>query len=777
MTDLLPFARKLNGWGAAVTAIRAGTKRPAHKWERWQAQPQTEAEMKGLPWQSAAALGIVNGSGGFRVFDIDAAKDAAGRPIAPVPEAVVVELLRALGLPDDYQWSYVSGSGAGFGVVVRCAEPLPDGWPPATGVYLGDPRDGRPFGRLELRWSRGQTVIDGAHPTGPGYRWRWRDRPFVPPALLPAARVVAAFAALATGPTGKEAGASWGSGAGAKKSRTAPPRAGYGAAALADAIRRVSTAANGDRNNTLFRQTAGLAELVNGGAAARAEVERAMTAAALAAGLTPQETAATIRSAFDHVGQKARAPRPSPVDHRATGVATADGDKAAPPARPRLDDIGNAERFVARHGDAARFDHTAGRWLVWAGTHWRRDDDGAVYRLAKETARGIYDEAAAAAAAGNDDEAAALGKWARASAVEGRLNALLNLARSDPAVAVTHERLNRGELLLNVQNGTLDLRDGALRPHDRADLFTYALPVAYDPAAGCPTWHAFIARITGGDDDMAAYLARAVGYTLSGSTAAQCLFFLHGRGANGKSTFIETVMALMGELATKVRSQVLMLSDRDRVPNEIAALAGRRLVVSSELADGGRLDEGVVKDLTGGDTISARFLYGEIFQFRPAFKLWLYGNHKPAISGTDDGIWRRVQLIPFDVQIPEAERDGGLPARLRAELPGVLAWAVRGGHDYAAGGLRPPSRVAGATADYRVESDVFGQFLSERCRVEPAAAAEAGRLYAAYSEWATGNGLRVVSKVRFGKWLGERGFARERLNKGHINYLGIALPD
>ena len=749
------FARQLHGWGASVTAIKLGTKRPAHKWQQWQAERQTRAELDALPWHAAAAVGVVNGSGDFRVFDIDAVKDGDGAPVGPVPESVVIELLIALGLPDDYQWSYRSGSGAGWGVVIRCAEALPDGLPAGAGVIIGAPADGRNFGQLELRWSSGQTVIDGAHPTGPGYQWRLGQRPFVPPALLTAVQVSAAFTTIAELappaqiPTPTPAPSPNGHAAGVTSATEK-----YAAAALADAIRQVATATPGDRNKALFRQTAALAELVNGGALARPDVERAMTGAALGAGLTAGEAAATVASAFTHVGTTARTPAPSANGHGAT--AGASGQPA------RLDDTANAERFVTQHGNDVRYDHSGRQWYIWTGTHWRRDDDGGIQRLAKMTARAIYEEAAAAAKAGLDGAAAELSKWARHSAAEPRRNAMLNLARAEKPIAVTHDCFNRHDLLVNVQNGTIDLATGQQYPHDRGDLLTYVLPVDYDPAAVCPTWIHFLWRITNDDDDLVSFLARAVAYTLTGQTAEQCLFFLYGRGANGKSTFIETVMTLMGDLGHKARAQILMQDEHGRVPNEVAALAGKRLVVASELADGGRLNEGLIKDLTGGDTMSARFLYGEPFTFKPTFKLWLYGNHKPPIHGTDDGIWRRVRLIPFEVQIPEGERDTTLPAKLRAELPGILSWALRGWQDYQQDGLPTPAAVRAATASYRSESDVLGKFLDDRCDLADGMTAEAGKLYTAYTEWATENGVRAQSNVRFAKALTERGFTKEK---------------
>lgn len=440
-----------------------------------------------------------------------------------------------------------------------------------------------------------------------------------------------------------------------------------------------------------------------------------------------------------------------------------------------LEDTGNAERFAARYRDNVRYDHQAGKWLVWAGSHWQPDTDGAAQRLAKNTARAIYDEAATAAGKGDDDGAAAIGKWAKISSGEARRNAMLNLARSERPLAITHDQLNRDNNLLNCQNGTLNLATGKLYPHDRGDLLTYVLPVEYDPAAPAPTWDAFIDRITGGDRELAAFLARAVGYTLGGDAGEQCLFFLYGFGANGKSTFIEIVMALLGDLGHKARAQVLMASERDRIPNEIAALAGKRLVVSSELSDGARLNEGLIKDLTGGDSMSARFLHQEAFTFRPAFRLWIYGNHKPVIAGTDDGIWRRIRLIPFSVQIPENERDPGLPGKLRAELAGVLAWAVRGRQDYQRQGLNPPQVVTDATKEYRGDSDTLGLFIDDRCITGPHFTATAGDLYATYTTWAEANGLRAVSNVRFGRSLAERGLIKDRDGVGRWYYRGIGI--
>lgn len=444
---------------------------------------------------------------------------------------------------------------------------------------------------------------------------------------------------------------------------------------------------------------------------------------------------------------------------RATALALAIAAKNRGGESPHNDDTGNAERFVAQHGENVRYVHTWGRWLLWAGTHWMADDTGRVHQLAKQTARQIYGEAAAAAAAGNDAGANTLAKWARASGSASRRAAMLTLAQSEPPIAITHENMDQNPLLVACANGTIDLATGDLRPSNRADLITRALPVPYDPAATCPMWHEFLKRIMP-DAVMRDFLQRAVGVTISGQPL-QALVFLYGNGANGKSTFMETLLALFGDYATKTRAETLLTNERGgNVPNDVAALVGKRLVVASELSEGRRLNEALVKDLTGGDTISARFLRQEFFNFRPQFKLWMYGNHKPVITGTDDGIWRRILLVPFAVQIPQAEQDRGLPDRLRAELPGILAWAVAGWQQYQTAGLNPPTAVSSATDGYRSESDVLGQFLAE-CTIQgDGLRAAGGDLYNCYKTWTEENGLGTLSNPKFARQLMDRGFSK-----------------
>jgi putative DNA primase/helicase len=272
---------------------------------------------------------------------------------------------------------------------------------------------------------------------------------------------------------------------------------------------------------------------------------------------------------------------------------------------------------------------------------------------------------------------------------------------------------------------------------------------------------------------------RAVGYSLSGSTAEQCLFFLYGTGKNGKSTFLEIVRALAGEYATQADFTTFLEKRNDSGPrNDIARLFGARVVTSSEVGENKKLNEPLVKSLTGGDTIAARRLYSEAFEFEPTFKLWLAANHKPRIAGTDLGIWRRVRLVPFTVEIPEAEQDQNLKEALKTELPGILAWAVAGCRLWQLHGLGLPDEVRAATEAYRSEQDTLGNFLEEYCEVGAGYTALVGQLYDAYKEWCRDGEQKPSSKIVFGRMLGERGFLAKEMGTGNnklVHRLGLRL--
>ena len=431
------------------------------------------------------------------------------------------------------------------------------------------------------------------------------------------------------------------------------------------------------------------------------------------------------------------------------------GSSGAPP-RFNTTDLGNSERFVADHGQDLRYCYPWGRWLMWTGARWERDDAGKVHRLAKETVRGIYREASEAQ---DEGRRKALAQHATRSEAESKVRAMLELAKSE--LPVTPDELDANPWLLNAENGTIDLRSGELREHRREDLITKITPVEYRPDAPAPAWDAFLERVLPGEE-LRGFVQRAAGYSATGDTSEQCLFINHGTGANGKSTFQEAISAALGDYSMRAPTEMLLAKRAGGIPNDIARLKGARFVAASETEEGRRLAESLVKDLTGQDTITARFMRGEFFDFKPTHKLWLSTNHKPEIRGTDNAIWRRIRLIPWSVTIPPAEQDKKLPVTLRRELPGILAWIVRGCLEWRRKGLQAPDEVRRATVEYRAEMDVLAGFVSECCEEGADFWDYSKDLYDKYKLWCEDNGERTESKRRFGERLRERGYGKDK---------------
>ena len=437
-----------------------------------------------------------------------------------------------------------------------------------------------------------------------------------------------------------------------------------------------------------------------------------------------------------------------------------------------LTDLGNARRLVHRHGRNLRYCWLWRKWLVWDGMRWVKDDTGEVYRLAKETVSSIYQEAAAAP---NDEARKELGKHATRSEAGARIKEMVDLARSD--VPVMPDELDASPDLLNTESGTIDLRTGELREHRREDLITKIAPTTYRPDAAAPTWEAFLERVLP-SEDLRAFVQRAVGYSATGDTSEQCMFINHGGGANGKSTFQEAIAAALGDYAMRAPTEMLLAKRSDGVPNDVARLKGARFVSASETEEGRRLAESRIKDLTGQDTITARFMKAEWFDFAPTHKLWLSTNHKPEIRGTDAAIWRRIRLVPWAVTIPPAEQDKKLPIALRHELAGILAWVVRGCLQWRREGLQAPDEVRQATGEYRAEMDVLAGFLVECCELDTGHWEYAKDLYECYKRWCDENGERPEPQRKFGGRLGERGFQRDRGgSRGAGIWRGVRLTE
>jgi putative DNA primase/helicase len=443
---------------------------------------------------------------------------------------------------------------------------------------------------------------------------------------------------------------------------------------------------------------------------------------------------------------------------------------SASPDKPHLTDIGNAQRFVLAHGSKLRYCYRFGCWYIWTGRRWEEDERGLVERLGKQTVLGWY---ALAANIGDDAKRKAVVDHARKSEAAGKIEAMLRLARSEDGIPVLPDEFDRDPWLLNCLNGTLDLRTGELHRHDPAQLLTKIVPISYDPAATCPTWEAFLEQVLP-DPAVRLFLQRACGYAATGNTTEQALFFPFGAGANGKSTFLNIIMAALGDYAKQAAPDLLTYSRNERHPTELADLVGVRFVASIEVDEGKRLAEALVKQMTGGDRMKARRMRENFFDFTPTHKVFLAANHRPVIRGTDHAIWRRIHLVPFGVTIPTDLQDKRLPAKLTAELPGILRWIVDGCIAWQRDGLRVPEAVAQATRDYRDEQDVLGAFIAERCIESPTAQVTAHALYVTYSEWCKASGEQPLSQRGLGPRLQERGYLPTR-TKAARGWVGIAL--
>ena len=437
-----------------------------------------------------------------------------------------------------------------------------------------------------------------------------------------------------------------------------------------------------------------------------------------------------------------------------------------------LNDTERAWRFAERFGDQLRYVAKWKTWLVWDGIRWAHDEDGEVFRKAQEMPQVFLREAS------NIDDLDKRKKAANAAIVSGnqqKLQAMIGLAQCQKPIAATPSTFDADPMLFGVSNGVVDLRTGEFRGARKADYMTKQASVAYDAGAQCPTWQKFLSTVLGDDEELVAFVQRAVGYSLTGKVSEQCLLFLYGSGQNGKSTFVECLHNLFGDYALKTATSLYTLDRNGREPEPaIARLVGRRFVTGSETEEGADLAESRVKDLTGGDTLTGRLLHCAAFNFQPTHKLWIYGNHRPNVRGNDHGIWRRMKLIPFRVQIPDEQKDPDLPKKIAAEMPGILNWAIQGCLEWQRGGLRSARVVDEATADYREEEDEMGEFLAEMCVAT--GRIERSDLYTCYKLWAESRGTKFIPKqTTFSKRISERQGISQTKAGGKRYWVGVSL--
>ncbi len=417
--------------------------------------------------------------------------------------------------------------------------------------------------------------------------------------------------------------------------------------------------------------------------------------------------------------------------------------------------------FTRRYHKDWRYVATWGRWLVWDGNRWRTEETLAATDLIRNVCRH------AALKSGNPKLAAKLASAGTVSGVE-------RLARADRRHAASTEEWDAEPWLLNTTAGVTDLRSGRERAHDRNDRMTKIATAR--PRGDCPTWRKFLGEITGADEPLQAYLQRVVGYALTGSTQEHAVFFLYGTGANGKSVFLNTLAAILGDYATNAPMDTFMETRNERHPTDLAGLRGARFVTAIETEQGRRWAESKIKNLTGGDKITARFMRQDFFAFFPQFKLFVAGNHKPAIRNIDEAMKRRLHLIPFTITIPPEKRDKNLQKKLLAERDGILAWAVEGCLAWQRlGRLDPPQQVLDATEAYFEGEDALGRWLDERCVLASNAKSLTSDLFADWKQWADAAGEFVGSQKRFSDLLVSRGVEKWRNVIGLRGFRGVGL--
>lgn len=398
---------------------------------------------------------------------------------------------------------------------------------------------------------------------------------------------------------------------------------------------------------------------------------------------------------------------------------------------PHRTDAGNSELFAGLFRDRLRFDHARKRWLLWSEHWWTLDVDGELMRMAKQAARFRLTNSATF---GDAEKCKSEAQWALQSESYPRLKAMLALAPSVRPLADDGSNWDNDPWLLGVANGVVDLKAARLRPGKPGDLITLHTGIPFDPEAKCPRWDRFLEEIFDDDPDLTSYINRAVGYALTGDTSEQCFFCCYGEGANGKTTLLNAIRHVVGDYACNLPFSAFELAARSAIPNDIATLPGRRFVTAIETDESAVLNTARIKALTGGDPITARLLYRDLFTFNPIAKFWLAFNHRPVVADDSHGFWRRVHLIPFNRQFdPDAEPD--LSDKFRAEAQGILAWAVRGCLEWQTEGLTPPASVLQATNAYREDSDPLRNLVADRCILHPDAQISVAELWGEYVEW------------------------------------------
>ena len=476
-----------------------------------------------------------------------------------------------------------------------------------------------------------------------------------------------------------------------------------------------------------------------------------------------------LRSGSAAIGSKKTITPKAPVD--LTDWASSVNPAAAPESPVFSNtDMGNARRLVLNANGLARFVYDASNWYVWDGKRFKPDDSGAAVRLAKDTVNQIPKEVIGL---DSDSAVAAKRKFHHASQAAGRITAMLSLAASEPTIPAMTTDFNTDKWKLNAHNGVVNLRTGKLGPHEPAGMHSQLADTSYFKQA-CPIWMNFLTTVFDGNAELIHYIQQLAGYTLTGDVNEHLFLYCYGTGRNGKSTFLGTMMSLLGDYAAKAAPKLLIDKRAEPHPTELLSLRGQRMVLCGEVKTGDRLDEGKLKDLSGGESVRARGMRQDFFDFEPVHKLWLTGNNKLRIIANDPGMWDRLKLLPFTVYIKPEQRDPELLSKLKLEAPGILYWAVQGCRSYLQQGFKEPKCVTDAVNEYRTDEDMFGQFFDEICITDNKyARTSRAKLRSAYANWCSDNGVNPISARAVSSRLKEYGF--KSTSSGERQWVGLGL--
>jgi putative DNA primase/helicase len=748
-----------------------------------------------------ATIGVPTGRAiGAFVIDIDAGTDETTGEVI-LADQIIAQLEREISASLPATWAVETPRG---GRHLYFALPVGECPRNRTGIVS----------RVDVRGDGGYVIAPpSVRPDGRGYRWITKDREFAQ-APLPLLDCIFRRGKWARNAVRAEQGA--------HPVRLDNPsnkaERNYALAALDNQIRNVERAGKGTRNQTLNDAALALAHLVAAGLLSEAVVRQLLENAACACGLAKEDGIASVRATItsgmkaglaqptdlSKIGRRAARRSAAPFIRPSRTGATSSSETDQPDVAPGdsgLDrhlavfprtDFGNVERYCARYGDVFKFCPAVG-WLQWDGKRWSTvGAEAATERAAHATVRAIQWEAQAIRGMDADYEVETkqgtkrcselLAGWGVTSEGSRHFGCLTKNARQH--LQVEAAALDADPMKFNVANGTLVFRktdDGSdyvkLQPHNPADLITKISPVVFDPTAECPLYDAFLKKVQP-DKNTQRSLHQWAGLCLTGDIGEEKMAIFYGTGANGKTTWLETIAYVAGEYARVCQIETFLEQKNarrgDQATPDLARLAGARFVRTSEPDSGAKLAEPFVKLTTGGDMVTARALHREAFEFRPQFKLTISGNYKPRIRGTDDGIWRRLRLVPWKVTIPKEERDKHFKERLPlVEASGILNRVLDGLRDWMDHGLVDAEEMVEAIAEYRAENDVLGRFLEACTEIDPAADVSSTRLYGAYSGWARSEGMKPWTQTYFGTSMRERGF--DRVKKSSMFFRGLRL--